>query len=43
MKRKQKKEQLKRIRAGVRLSTPAPKIITPKNVYTRKKKHKEKY
>jgi len=28
---------------GIRLNTPAPKIITPKNVYKRKSKHKKIY
>ena len=35
-----RKKLLKRIRAGVRLDTPPPKRETPKNVYTRKTKHK---
>lgn len=26
---------------SIRLNTPAPKIITPKNVYKRKQKHKK--
>jgi len=37
-----KKEILKNLRAGIRLITKAPKVETPKNVYNRKVKHKEK-
>lgn len=36
-KQKRKKDLLKSIRTGVRLDTPAPRIITPKTVYNRKK------
>jgi len=34
------KERLKQIRQGIRLNTKAPKIETPKSVYSRKFKHK---
>ncbi|MDA3901793.1 MAG: hypothetical protein PF637_14880 [Spirochaetes bacterium] len=37
------KELLKMMRSGVRLKTPPPKTETPKNVYTRKTKHKRRF
>lgn len=37
---KTKKEMLKQLRVGVRLNTKAPKVEIPKNVYSRKQKHK---
>lgn len=39
----EKAELVKRIRAGIRLNTPAPKIEKHKKLYTRKAKHKVKY
>lgn len=40
-KKNEKKDKAKNIRTGVRLNTPAPKIIQPNNVYKRRKKHQE--
>jgi hypothetical protein len=41
MKAKTNKDLLKQIKAGLRLTTKPPKTETPKNVYTRKVKHKK--
>ncbi len=38
-----RKEQLKRVRSGLRLKTKAPRVETPKNVYSRKTKHKRRH
>ncbi|MBN2435324.1 MAG: hypothetical protein JXK07_08675 [Spirochaetes bacterium] len=38
-----KKEMLAMMRSVVRLKTPPPKTETPKNVYTRKTKHKRRF
>jgi hypothetical protein len=42
-KKSHQKDLLKELRRGVRLNTPAPKRETPKNVYSRKDKHKRRY
>jgi hypothetical protein len=36
--RQKRKKKAKDVRRGIRLNTPAPKIITPKKSYTRKKR-----
>jgi len=38
--RKQREKRSPTQKTGKRLDTPAPRVITPKNVYNRKKKHK---
>lgn len=35
-----KKAKLKWIRSGLRLKVKPPKLETPKNIYSRKRKHK---
>lgn len=43
MKKSDTKDLLRQIRSGIRLATPPPKRETPKNVYSRKSKHKRRF
>jgi hypothetical protein len=42
MKSNGKKSVLKKLRTGIRLNTPPPKLEVAKKTYTRKSKHKKK-
>jgi len=39
----EKRELSIKVRSGLRLNTPPPKQETPKNIYSRKNKHKRRF